>query len=197
MRQFKSENRIKKITEALSRRQFSLSVLLENIHDRHNVSAIFRTCDAVGISLVNLLYYIEKTPKLSVNTSKSALKWVESEIYKDVETCYESLRSQGFKIYASMLDENSVSLYDLNLTEKVVFVMGNEHRGVSEKAAKLADKTYYIPMLGMVQSLNVSIATGVSIYEAMRQRQQKGMYNESSLSKEEFDTLIDKWCRKK
>lgn len=142
MESYKSEKRTQKIISVVSSRQKSLRVVLENIHDPHNVSAIFRTCDAVGVQKVSLLYYVEKFPKIGRKSSGSAFKWVEKDKYKDVKTCYDDLKEEGFSIYASTLDENSVSFYELDLTKKVAIVMGNEHRGISEDAANLADKKF-------------------------------------------------------
>ena len=196
MREFITEKRLQKITQTATWRQESLRVIFENIHDPHNVSAILRSCDAVGVQKVGLVYNTEKFPKLSKVSSSSANKWIDIEKYKSAEDCCEKLKSAGYKIYASMLDENAIGLYDLDLTEKIAIVMGNEHRGVSEEFHKLADKTFYIPMRGMIQSLNVSVATAVILYEAQRQRFLKGMYNSSNFSNEEIEQLIDRWCNK-
>ena len=196
MKSFKTEKREQKIISVVNARQKSLRIVLENIHDPHNVSAIFRTCDAVGIPRVSLLYYIEKFPKIGNKSSGSAFKWVEKDKFKDVKSCYESLKEEGFRIYASSIIDEAVSIYDLNLTEKVAIILGNEHRGVSEEAAKLADKKFIIPMKGMVQSLNVSVATAVILYEAFRQRQRKGMYECSEFSGSELDEMINNWCKK-
>ncbi len=196
MKSYKTEKRTQKIISVANARQKSLRIILENIHDPHNVSAIFRTCDAVGIQKVSLIYYIEKFPKIGKKTSGSAFKWVEKDKYKDVKSCFDNLRAEGYSIYASTLDENAVSFYDLDFTKKVAIVMGNEHRGISEEVARLADKKFFIPMLGMVQSLNVSVATAVVLYEALRQRQKKGMYEKSEFTKEELEDLINLWCKK-
>lgn len=196
MRKFKTDSRLQKITNVVNARQPSLRVVIENVHDPHNVSAIFRTCDAVGVPKVSLLYTYEDFPKISKVTSASAFKWVEKEKFKSTKECYDELHKQGFKIYASLLDEKAVNMYDIDFTDKVAIVMGNESRGVSEEAAELADATYYIPMRGMIQSLNVSVATAVTLYEAQRQRVLKGLYSKSEMSNEELDTLIDEWCDK-
>jgi len=196
VRQFRTERRIGKITSAINSRQQSLRVVIENVHDRHNVSAIFRSCDAVGVSKVTLLYTIEKRPKLSRITSSSASKWVEIENFTDTKTCFNSLRNKGFKIYSTILDDSAKSIYDIDFSEKVAILFGNEHRGVSEEAANLSDETIYIPMKGMIQSLNVSVAAAVVLYEAMRQRELKGNYLKSELSKNEIEKMIDKWCEK-
>jgi tRNA (guanosine-2'-O-)-methyltransferase len=196
MRKFKTEERLNKIIGAASSRQFSLKVVMENIHDPHNVSAVFRTCDAVGVPKVTLLYTFEKFPRIGKTSSSSANKWIENEKFNDTRKCFDELHMQGYKIYASMLNKKAKNLYDLDLTGNVALVFGNEHRGVSDEAEKLADETFYIPMRGMIQSLNVSVAAAVTLYEAQRQRALKGMYQQSGLSKEELEKLIDKWCEK-
>lgn len=196
MRKFKTPERLEKITRVVKDRQHSLTVVLENIHDPHNVSAIFRTCDAVGINDVSLIYNYEKYPKIGKSSSASAYKWVDKKKFSTVEECYSNLRSQGFKIYASILDKNAVDLYELDLTEKCAIVIGNEHRGICKESAEQADKTFYIPMHGMIQSLNVSVATAVSIYEALRQRKLKNMYPSKDLPEIEVEKNIDDWCNK-
>lgn len=196
MKEFKSERRLNKIVNTLKRRQYDLMVVLENIHDPHNVSAIFRTCDAVGIPKVSLIYTIEKFPKIGKKSSASAFKWVEKEKYKSIENCYSELRKDGFKIYASSIGEDSKSIYELDLSEKAAIVLGNEHRGVSSEASKLADERIMIPMFGMVQSLNVSVAAAIILYEAARQRIMKGKYEVSQMSDNELEKLVDQWCRK-
>ncbi|GIK23194.1 MAG: TrmH family RNA methyltransferase [Ignavibacterium sp.] len=196
MRNNKTEKRIEKITRVIKSRQHSLTVVLENIHDPHNVSAIFRTCDAVGIPKVNLIYNFETFPKIGKKSSASAFKWVEKEKFKTVDKCYSELHNNGFKIYASSLTEHSKKLYELDLTKKAAIVVGNEHRGVSEEAAKYADDVFLIPQFGMVQSLNVSVAAAVILYEAMRQRLNKGMYKKSELDNAALEKIIDEWCAK-
>jgi len=196
VRSTKTEKRLEKITRVIKSRQHSLTVVMENIHDPHNVSAIFRTCDAVGIPKVNLVYNFESFPRIGKKSSASAFKWVDKEKYKSVQECYSDLRKDGYKIFASSLTENSKNLYELDLTQKVAIVVGNEHRGVSDASAELADEVFLIPQFGMVQSLNVSVATAVILYEAMRQRIKKGLYKKSELDEKTLDKLIDNWCEK-
>lgn len=193
----KTEKRKNKIISVINHRQPSLRVVLENIHDPHNVSAIFRTCDAVGVPRVSLVYYQESFPKIGKKSSASAFKWVEREKYNSIEECYKVLRNDGFSIYASAISEDSISLYDLDLTKKSAVILGNEHRGVSGSAATLADKKFLIPMFGMVQSLNVSVAAAVVLYEALRQRMSAGMYNKSEYSQDELSEKINKWISMK
>jgi len=197
LRKIKTEKRLAKIVETVKKRQPSLHVIIENIHDKHNVSAIFRSCDAVGVPKISMIYTKEKYPKrISKWSSASASKWVEKQGYFEAEKCFDELKEQGFKIYAGTLSENSVSLYNLDLTGKTALVFGNEHRGISPEIAKLADGLFYIPMQGMVQSLNVASAAAVTLYEAQRQRLIKGMYEKCEYSEDEMNNLIDKWCNK-
>ena len=193
---FRTEKRIEKIKWVVSKRQPSLKIIIENIHDPHNVSAIFRTCDAAGIPKVSLLYKVEKFPKIGKKSSASAYKWIEREKFKSVEECYTQLRKEKFVIYASSLKPDSKSLYDLNFTKKTAIVFGNEHRGLSKEAEELADERFFIPMYGMVQSLNVSVSAAICIYEALRQRILKGLYDKSEMSSKELKALIEEWSKK-
>lgn len=196
MRAFKTDRRLNRIINTIKARQHSIRVVLENIHDPHNVSAILRTCDAVGIPKISLVYTKEDFPKISRVSSASANKWIERERFTKIKDCYDNLRSNGYKIYATALKENSKDLYSIDFTQKIAVVLGNEHRGVSETAANLADDIFSIPMFGMVQSLNVSVANAVILYEVLRQRRLAGLYSSSELNEVEIDKLIDKWCEK-
>ncbi len=193
---FRTEKRIEKIKWVVSKRQPSLHVLIENIHDPHNVSAIFRTCDAAGIPKVSLIYNVEKFPKIGKKSSASAYKWIEREKYKSVEECYSQLKKEKFVIYASSLNSNSKILYELDFTKKAAIVLGNEHRGLSKEAEELADERFFIPMYGMVQSLNVSVSAAITIYEALRQRTLKGLYDKSEMSAKELKAMIEEWSKK-
>ncbi len=166
--------------QVLLDRQRDLTIVCENIHDPHNVSAILRTCDAVGISKVHLLYTNEAFPKLGKKSSASAKKWLEFQRHRDYDELHDLLKAQKMMIYATHVDTSSQKIYEVDWTKPAAILLGNEHRGVSQQALKIADKTIYIPMHGMVQSLNVSVAAAVILYEAYRQRLQKQMYPYSS-----------------
>jgi tRNA (guanosine-2'-O-)-methyltransferase len=187
---------MEKIRQVLARRQPGLTVVMENIHDPHNVSAVFRTCDAVGVMQVELLYTKEKFPRIGRKSSSSANKWLEHRRHTSVDDCFRTLREEGFCIYATHLGTGTVSLYDLDLSQKVALVFGNEHRGVSEEAAVKADANFQIPMLGMIQSLNVSVAAAVSLYEALRQRLACGKIDRCELSQVELEALYEDWIKR-
>jgi len=190
----RTEHRIQKIRDVISRRQPLLTVVLENIHDPHNVSAVIRTCDAVGVLRVELLYTQEGFPRIGKKSSSSANKWMERRKHTSVDGCYETLRRDGFRIFATRLTPDATSLYNLDLTGPVALVFGNEHRGVSDKAAAGADRTFQIPMVGMIQSLNVSVAAAVALYEAFRQRREAGMYDEPTIGLEEQERILHDWA---
>jgi len=194
---FKTEKRTNKIISVINARQKSLHVVLENIHDPHNVSAIFRTCDSVGVGKVSLVYNKEEFPRIGKKSSASAYKWVEKEKYKSVRDCYSSLKENGFRIFVSSISPISKNIYDVDLTGKTAIVFGNEHRGVSKEAEELADEKFIIPMYGMVQSLNVSVAAAITLYEALRQRLIKAMFDKSEYSKDELEMKIKEWTLNK
>ncbi len=189
-----TKRRKEKILNVLRQRQPNLTLVLEDIYDPHNVSAIFRTADAVGILEVQLVYANEKFPKLGKKSSASAIKWVKRRNYKSIKDCYDQLHKEGFSIYATHLGKNSKTLYELDLTKKVALVFGNEHRGVSSEAAELADENFQIPMIGMIQSLNVSVACAVSLYETFRQRLlQKRV---ARISEDKISEIFKEWIKK-
>ncbi len=193
-----TENRLNKFKSVVSKRQKYLTVVIENVHDPHNVSAILRTSETVGIDKVYLIYNIEKFPRVSRISSASAKKWVELVKHTSVKECFKDLKKQKYKIYSTHMveDTKNESLYDLDLTGKVALVFGNEHRGVSEEVKYLADKNFLIPMLGMVQSLNVSVSVAVCTFEAMRQRLSAGMYEKSAYTKKELKGKLTEYlCR--
>ena len=192
----RTERRVQKLRGTLERRQPDLTIVMENIHDPHNVSAMFRSADAVGVMQVQLIYTFEKFPKIGEKSSASARKWVEKRNFISVDECYATLRKEGFRIYATHLGVESRSLYDLDLSIPSAIVFGNEHRGVSEEAARIADENFVIPMNGMIQSLNVSVACAVSLYEAFRQRWMKGDYRVPKLPSGVFEKLLEEWSRK-
>lgn len=193
----RTERRKKKVRSVLENRQPDLTVVLENINDPHNLSACLRTCDAVGIYEVHLVYYGEQPfPKLGKKSSGTAKKWIITKRHSSIEECYDYLRQSGKKIYTTQMSSDSVSLYEIDLTLPSALVFGNEHSGVSQRACELADANFLIPQVGMIQSLNISVACAVSIYEAHRQRLIAGMYDKPQFPADVLRTLYDEWIIK-
>jgi tRNA (guanosine-2'-O-)-methyltransferase len=156
----RTDRRVNRIEEVIDRRQPDLTVVLENVHDPHNASAVLRSCDAVGIQRVALVYTVESPPTtFARSTSASAAKWIDVERFDSIEDCYATLRARGFSIYAAALSEESKDLFDIDFTSPAAVVFGNEMRGLSEEAIARADATVQIPMVGMVRSIQA--ATGI------------------------------------
>jgi tRNA (guanosine-2'-O-)-methyltransferase len=196
MEDIKSPERREKIERTLAHRQPTLSVVLENIHDPHNVSAILRSCDAVGILQVHFLYTIEPFPEIANTASSGAHKWLEIIRHDSVQSCFGALHSKSFRIFATRIAPDATSLYELDLAQPTAFLLGNEHRGVSEEALALADEEIYIPMMGMAESLNVSVAAAVCLFEAFRQRKERAMYDTPQLSPETLRSKRREWLLK-
>ncbi len=188
-----TERRIAKFRRVLANRQPDLTVVCENIHDPHNVSAILRTCDAAGVLQVHLLYTEEAFPELGKKSSASAKKWIDPVKFRDPRQLRQHLKEKGFTIYATHLGQHSVSIYEIDWTRPSAIIVGNEHRGVSDEALAIADVNVFIPMFGMVESLNVSVATSVILYEAVRQRLLKGRYPNPDHPEGWVDDLLKDW----
>jgi tRNA (guanosine-2'-O-)-methyltransferase len=194
----RTDRRQARLRHVLEKRQPDLTIVLENVHDVHNASAVLRSCDATGVLGVHLVYTDEAPPERAFNrvTGAGASKWIELTRHDSIEACYRALRDQGFRIYATALRAESRSIYETDYTQPVAIVFGNEQRGATEQAIALADGALHIPMMGVVESLNISVACAVTLYEAARQRIAAGLYDESRVPEETFNTLYDDWLKR-
>lgn len=186
--------RTEKLLNVLNKRQHNLTVVMENVQDPHNIYAVMRTCDAVGIQDIYIINTkIPRHKKFGSKSSSSADKWLTPHHFDDVNTCFSELRKKYNKIFATHLATNAISLYDIDFTESIALVFGNEHSGLSEEAINLADGNFIIPQMGIIQSLNISVACAVSIYEAFRQKNAAGHYLKSSMPLEQRNMLLQQW----
>ncbi len=186
--------RSKRLNDVLSKRQPGLTLLLENVHDPHNISAVMRTCDAVGIQDLYILNtHIPKHKKWGARSSSSAAKWLSIYQYTDIKECFAALRKNFDKIYTTHLSTDAVGMHELDLTQKVALVFGNEHNGVSEETIALSDGNFIIPQVGIIQSLNISVACAVTLYEAFRQKTLAGHYAETQLEQAHLQQLKNAW----
>lgn len=193
-----TEKRYNKIKDVVEKRQPGLTVVLENISDPHNVSAILRTAEVAGIDEIYLIYNSGDYPKIGKSSSASAKKWVELYKFDNVKNCFDELHNRGFSIYSTAIveEEKNYSLYELDFSQKSAIVLGNEVFGVSEEVIKNADKNFLIPMFGMIQSLNVSVTAGICIFEAVRQRLAAGKYEQSEHTENELNLRLQKYILK-
>lgn len=181
-----TKQRYAKISAMLARRQPDLSVLAENVHKPHNLSAILRSCDAVGIPAVHAVNPTGGVPTYN-DTSASADKWVTLNVHVSLQAAKTALGN--VQIFAAHFSDTAQDYREVDYTKPTCILLGNEKRGVSGEAAALADRHIIIPMLGMVQSLNVSVAAAVILFEAQRQRREAGFYDAPRLSEAERQRL--------
>lgn len=189
-----TNERRSRIENVLSSRQNDLTVVLENVFDPHNISAVMRSCDAVGIQEIYVLTNkIPRHKKWGARSSSSAAKWLTIHQFDDAEACFEALRKRYSHILTTHLSSDAVSLYEADLSKSTALVFGNEHSGVSDEVRALADGNFIIPQVGMIRSLNISVACAVSLYEAFRQKNLAGHYAHQKLTAEEYSSLSNQW----
>jgi tRNA (guanosine-2'-O-)-methyltransferase len=185
-----------RLAGVLRNRQPDLTLVLANIHDPHNVSAIYRSCDASGVGQVHLYYTKTPFPALGEKSSASASKWVESARHADSESLLRVLRAGNMQILATGFSETSVPLRRWDFTLPTAVVLGNEHRGVDRELLNLSDGELHIPMYGMIPSFNVSVAAAIILAEAVRQREEAGMYAAARMDEAALDAKLEAWLRK-
>lgn len=181
------------INKVLNLRQPDLTVITERIIKERNLAAIIRTCDAVGVSRVHCV----QSPELYRTyrgTSASADKYVDVNLFDHVQEPVDKLKSRGYQIVAANLSEDAVDFREVDFTKPTALLLGTELEGVTEEAAQLCDHNIVIPMMGMVESFNVSVACAIILSEAQRQRQIAGLYESARLPDEEREALFFKWA---
>lgn len=186
--------RFNRLTSVLNHRQPDLTVVLENVFDPHNVSAVMRTCDAVGIQDVYILNdRIPPHKKWGYKSSSTAAEWLSVHQFDDAEKCFEEVKKKYGKVYTSHLGEESADMYSMDLTQSIALVFGNETFGVSENIRKFSDGDFIIPQMGIIKSLNISVACAVTLYEAYRQKKQIGHYDNPRFPAANMEELKVKW----
>lgn len=186
--------RRERLTQVLNKRQNNLAVVLENVFDPHNISAVMRSCDAVGIQDVYVLTTtIPRHKKWGARSSSSAAKWLTVHQYDDAALCLRDLRLKYKTILTTHLSSDAVGLYEIDFTQSIALIFGNEQMGVSDEIRALADGNFIIPQVGIIKSLNISVACAVAMFEAYRQKNAAGHYNEPGLPAEKLNDLLDQW----
>ncbi|MFZ2054414.1 MAG: RNA methyltransferase [Candidatus Aminicenantales bacterium] len=185
--------RTERVKRLLSLRQPDLRVVLEGVAIAHNASAVIRTCDAAGILHLDLVSPNPELLGINKAISTRAEKWLDVHIHKSLESCLLPLKEKGFQVAVTHLGEEAVEYADFDYTPPLTIVFGSESEGVSPQALNLADHRIRIPMLGMVQSLNLSVSVGVILFEALKQRRARGFLDRRQLSDGEFERYLRKW----
>jgi tRNA (guanosine-2'-O-)-methyltransferase len=186
--------RREKLLSVIKKRQNNLAVVLENVQDPHNVSAVMRTCDAVGVQEIYVLNTkIPRHKKFGPKSSSSAAKWLTVRQFDNAADCFGELRKKYSRILTTHLSADSVELYQIDFTGSLALVFGNEHSGVSDEIRPLADGNFLIPQVGIIRSLNISVACAVCLYEAFRQKKLAGHYNGRLLQGTDHEHLLKEW----
>ena len=165
-----TERRLARMREVLERRHDDLVVVIENIHDAHNASAILRSCDAFGVGRIALVYTDQLFPEISKGVAAKVEKWLQIDRYESAEECVSALHAEGIAVYATALTDEAQDYLSVDFSGPSAIVLGNEHSGCSAEMVALADGALIVPMAGFVQSLNVSVAAAVILAEMARQR---------------------------
>ncbi|HFE37285.1 MAG TPA: tRNA (guanosine(18)-2'-O)-methyltransferase TrmH [Gammaproteobacteria bacterium] len=188
--------RLATIKASLDRRQPDLTVVMENVRKPHNLAAVARTLEAVGGLEIHAITELTSI-RLTQMSAGGTKKWIKVNKHPNTEQGLKFLKQQGFQIIATTLDGNPKDYREIDYTRPTAILVGEELEGISEQAIQMADENISIPMAGMVQSLNVSVASALVLYEAYHQRMAAGMYEHRSLDKETYMTLLFEACHPK
>ena len=170
-----TQARLQKLKRAASQRQPGLTIVIQDVFDPHNLGAIARSCDAFGVQQLHVIFensapFDPKT--IGKNSSTATNKWLQYHSHFDSEKALRSLKSDGWQVVATVLDDAAESLFDADFCQpRLALLLGNERDGLSQRALELADRRVTIPMRGIAQSLNVSVTAALCLYEITRQRQ--------------------------
>ena len=186
--------RFERIKNVLNCRMKYLTVLVEAVNKPHNLSAILRTCDAAGVFEANFISEKDKVKTFN-STAQGSQKWVKLNNHETTISAVSELKKKGFKLYGTTLNERSTDYRNFDYSENTCFVLGAEKWGLSDQLISKVDESIFIPMSGMVQSLNVSVAASILLFEAIRQRESKSLLplKGEGLSAEEYEKTLFEW----
>ncbi|OED40638.1 hypothetical protein AB833_11240 [Chromatiales bacterium (ex Bugula neritina AB1)] len=190
-----TERRFNKLKACLDRRQPDLTVLTDNVHKPHNVSAIMRTCDAVGVHEFHAVLKTDEAFRARSGIAMGSDKWLDLNLHDDTTVATHALQKRGFAVVAVHKSERSTDFRDIDYRMPTAVLFGAELFGVSDAAASLADFHVSIPMMGMVESYNVSVAAAIVLLEAQRQRELDGMYAACRLDEATYRNTLFRWYR--
>ena len=187
--------RYQRLKGVLDQRMADLTVLVEHVEKPHNLSAILRSCDAVGVLEAHAVSFSGR-PRTFNSTAQGSQRWVPVHDHADISSAVSHLKDQGFRLYGTNLGVNACDYRDCDFTGPSAFVLGAEKWGLTKEATALMDQAIFIPMRGMVQSLNVSVATATLLFEALRQRQSAGLAPQKGegIPPGRYNDLLFEWC---
>lgn len=185
-----------RIEAVLSKRQPDLTILTDQVHKGRNLSAIVRTADAVGIGHIHCVindddYYAFR------GTAKGSHQWVKVHRHLGISDALQPLQQQSFQVIAADVTDSSCDFREVDYTRPTVLILGAERDGLSVESRTWVDQFVTVPMVGMVESFNVSVAAGIILAEALRQRQCAGLYDHQRIDNAEFQQLFFEWAHPK
>ncbi len=183
-----SKARYQRIRALLAKRQPDLTLFLEDVNKPHNVSALIRTADAVGVHQIHAVAKREQS--LRKGTAMGSQIWVDTRFHANTRSAIDHLKQQKMQVLVTHLDDKSIDFRAVDYTKPTAIIMGQEKFGATDEAIALADQSIMIPMVGMVQSLNVSVAAATILYEAQRQRENAKMYDTARLPESEAQKIL-------
>lgn len=212
-------SRATRFSEVLNHRTRHVSFVLDGVHGAHNLAAIARSCDAWGIQDLHIisqptcynvtkvdgdnprkemtiLQRFRKDPSVK-NVSKNCHKWLSIHEHESYVECVKQLRAQGYRIIVSSLDENAMPIHDIDLSEKCAFVFGNEKHGVRKELVEMADGLFTVPMMGFVESMNVSVAVATTACLTVTKCQERLPADVYFLSRDERKQLAKGWLKER
>ena len=187
--------RFKRIKSVLNRRIQDLTVLVEGVSKPHNLSAILRTCDAAGVFEANFIHNKNEVKTFN-STAQGSQKWVKLKNHSSSIDAVKKLKKKGFKLFGTTLNKKSIDYRKLDFTHNTCFILGAEKWGLSDDLLAEVDECIYIPMYGMVQSLNVSVAASILLFEAIRQRNRLGLLpkNGEGIDQQKYQRTLFEWA---
>ena len=189
----RTQKRQARLKSVLMKRYKDLHLILEEIHNVHNISAILRTADGFGLQNINLVYSAEEVFKINPLVSQGVQKWMDINFFITLKEAVDSLKKENVKIYATGFKKEAVPFLEADFTIPCAIILGNEHEGVSQFACEISDEVIYIPMSGFAQSFNVSVANAIILSEARKQRLQKDIGG--TYSEKEIEEYFKKWIK--
>jgi tRNA (guanosine-2'-O-)-methyltransferase len=188
------EGRVQRLEAVLSARLRGVTVVLEQVEDEGNLSAVLRSCEAFGVQEIHVLEHPKAPFRLVVDITQGCHRWLDLHRYREAGLCFDGLTARGYRLYGSYLGEGAVPLESLDFTTPAALVFGNEKVGISEETRARCEATFRIPMYGMTQSFNISVAAALALSHATRARR-AAVGRPGDLSEEDRAELRDRWYR--
>ena len=191
-----SKSRFEKFKQVLRQRQHDMALVTDQVHKAQNISAMIRTADAVGIPQVHMVQPV-RGHLVYHNTAGGSGRFVDTQVHPNIQAALDAVRTKGLKLYAAAWSDRAIPYREADYTQPFALVMGAEKYGLSQTAMNAADEHLTIPMIGMVESYNVSVAAAIILQEAMHQRMLAGCYDLPQPTDDASRLQLFRWAQPK